>query len=128
MWKQGRRGGSHEGQQDGQELDNRTCFQHIKSEPTSQTCMLHARPSPMYPCASESGCHNNSSKATSYPSGVTDGVTQVRVKSWHQCHYILKRERGIELLQEEFVYRCQELNMGKILVYIMSLKAGLNLQ
>ena len=56
-----------------------------------------------------------------------DGVTQVRVKSWHQCHYVLKRERGIELLKE-FAHRCQELNMGKMIVYSMSLNTGLNLQ
>jgi hypothetical protein len=61
-------------------------------------------------------------RSSSYPSGVTDGVTQVRTKSCHQCHYILKRERESEFWEEEFTHRYQELNMGKILVYIMSLK------
>ena len=43
--KQGRRGWSHEGQREGQEFDNRMCCHHIKSEPRTQICMLHARPS-----------------------------------------------------------------------------------
>ncbi len=33
VWKQGRRGWSHEEKWEGQELDNRMCCQHIKSDP-----------------------------------------------------------------------------------------------
>jgi len=50
-WKQWRRGWSQKGQREGQELDNRMCWHHIKSEPRAQTFMLHARPSPL--CVSE---------------------------------------------------------------------------
>jgi hypothetical protein len=45
--KQGSRGRSHEEQREGQELDNRMCCHHIKSEPRTQTFRLHTRPSPL---------------------------------------------------------------------------------
>jgi hypothetical protein len=45
--KQGRRGRSHEEQWEGQELDNRMCCRHIKSEPRTQTFRFHGHPSPL---------------------------------------------------------------------------------
>ena len=51
LWKQGWTGLSHEGQREGQELDNRMCCHHIKSEPRAKTFMLHARPRPL--CVTE---------------------------------------------------------------------------
>ena len=45
--KQESRGRSHEEQREGQELDNRMCCHHIKSEPRTQTFRLHARPRPL---------------------------------------------------------------------------------
>ena len=45
--KQGSRGRAHEEQREVQELDNRMCCRHIKSEPRTQTFRLHARPSPL---------------------------------------------------------------------------------
>ncbi len=44
-FQEGRRGRSQEGQREGQELDNRMCFHHVKSEPRTQTFTLHSRPS-----------------------------------------------------------------------------------
>jgi hypothetical protein len=45
--KQGRTVLSQEGQREDQELDNRMCCHHIKSEPRTQTFLLHARPHPL---------------------------------------------------------------------------------
>ena len=45
--KQGRRGWSHEGQREVQELDIRMWFHHIKSEYRTQTFTLHTRPNPL---------------------------------------------------------------------------------
>ena len=76
---------------------------------------------------SESAYHHNSSKVRILPVSMTDGVTQVRAKSWYQCHHILKRQTGSEFLEEEFAHRCQDLNLGKMLVYNMSLHTVLHL-
>jgi hypothetical protein len=51
--KQGRTALSQEGQREGQELDNRMCCHHIKSEPRTQTFLLYARPHPL--CVEEWG-------------------------------------------------------------------------
>ncbi len=46
-FQQGRRGWPQEGQREGQELDIRMCWNHIKSEPRTQTITLHSRPLPL---------------------------------------------------------------------------------
>jgi hypothetical protein len=51
IFHQGRRDSSQEGQREGQELDNRMCCHHVKSEPRTQTFTLHTRPSSL--CAEE---------------------------------------------------------------------------
>jgi hypothetical protein len=42
----------HEGQREGQELNNRMCSHNLDLETTTQTFMLHARPSPQCPWVS----------------------------------------------------------------------------
>ena len=49
VWKQGRRGWSHEREREDQELKNRLCSHNIESEPRTQTFMLYAHPSPLCP-------------------------------------------------------------------------------
>ncbi len=51
VFQQGRRGWWQEGQREGQELDDRMCFHHIKSESRTQTFKLHAHPIPL--CAAD---------------------------------------------------------------------------
>ena len=46
----------HEGQREGQELHNKMCSHNLDLETTTQTFMLHARPSPL--CASASVKHS----------------------------------------------------------------------
>ena len=45
--KRGRRGLSHEGDRDGQELHDRMCSRNIESDPRAQTFMLQRHPSPL---------------------------------------------------------------------------------
>ncbi len=47
VFQQGRRVWSQEGHREGQELDNRMSFYHIKLEPRTQTFKLHVHPSPL---------------------------------------------------------------------------------
>ena len=49
VWKQGRRGWSHEREREDQEFKNRLCSHNIESEPRTQTFMLYAHPSPLCP-------------------------------------------------------------------------------
>ena len=127
-WKQGRRDWSQEGQREGEELDTE-CVVTTSSRSLDHrhACCTHTQ-TRCFRVRRNQHATTIHPRSTPYPSGVTDGVTQVRVKSWHQCHYILKRERGNEFWEEEFAHRCQELNMGKMLVYSMSLNVVLHLQ
>jgi hypothetical protein len=45
VWKQRRRGWSHEREREDQELNTRMCSHNIESEPRSQTFTLHGSPS-----------------------------------------------------------------------------------
>ncbi len=49
VWKQGRRGWSHERDRKDQEFKNRLCSHNIESESRTQTFMLYAHPSPLCP-------------------------------------------------------------------------------
>ena len=49
VWKQGRRGWSHEREREDQELKNRLCSHNIESEPRAQTFMFRTHPSPLCP-------------------------------------------------------------------------------